>query len=349
MSLRNLSPVLWIAFFLCVLEVGLEVRAARRGWGTLLFGAENAGEGQQASGEFGPTDAFPFRSRIVAAERARDSARLWIASSSYAEDKRIPATQIFPNRLEQLLRDGGCAVQVLNASRNGYTTASNLSVLRESGAQWQPDVCVLYQMTNDVDWITNTLLTPGADPEANIGPDSASASKARDIGWIEEVSEETTIFSVLKSNLTSRLSAGRILVDELPPRAQQAFEAYVHAFIDESLKLGARPVLCTFATRHTRLTEDQVPESVALALRRVNLYLSMRGWIDSVQTFNDVVCRVAAERDVTLIDVASAIADKHKHFRDFSHFQETGHAIVAQTMYAVLSELPRLQREGAGD
>ena len=350
MPLRTLSPVLWIAFFLILLEVGLEWRASQRGWGTLIFGEEHAGEAAEATRDFGPTDDFPFRSHIVARERDPLQRRLWIASSSYAEDKRLAASTVFPNRLEALLREAGLAVQVLNASRNGYTTASNLDVLREIGADWRPDVCLLYQMTNDIDWITNAILSPGADPELALGPDSqpgaGSAGTPPPRGWIEGKSEETTVFSVLKSNLTSRLSAARILLDRLPARADAAFEAYVRTFVDEARSLGARPVLCTFATRNTQATRATLPTEVVLALRRVNLYLSIDGWLDAVARFNAVLRRVALEEGLPLLDVAAALADQPELFRDFSHLYEGGHELVARTLFEGLQALPELQPRG---
>ena len=63
-----------MALFLGALEVAAEARAFRRGWDTALFGHG----GPPASNEdlgLGPTEAFPFRSRIVPVERAPGASR----------------------------------------------------------------------------------------------------------------------------------------------------------------------------------------------------------------------------------------------------------------------------------
>lgn len=346
MSLRHLRVLGWIALYLLVGELLLEIRSVRRGWGGVLLGVEE-GVPVAEDSPYGPKEGFPFRSLVIDPERRDGVERIWVASSSYGEDTQVVPEELFAQRICDGLDAGGRPAEVLNASTSGFWIPSNTSQLRELGGDWDPDVVVLYQMSNDVDQISTQMLggmasggaAPGGAGEAEVseadGEDEEESSSGGPNVLVRFV-EQTIAYKHIKSQITARLSKARVLHDHLDAEAIEVFDANVRDFLDACREVGARPVLCTFATSHTRADLDQVPETFELNLLRFNIYLSLDGWKETVGQFNDRLREIAVEEGVLLVDVEAALEGRSEHFRDFWHFKPEGHRIVGEAIASAL-------------
>jgi hypothetical protein len=321
---RHLAVLGWMALLLVAAEVALEARAYRRGWDTLLFGHGGPAIAGEERG-IGPTEAFPFRSRIVPVERAPGTLRVWVASASYALGGNLEAEAIFPVRVGDVLKRRGVAAEVLNAGRVGVTVRDNMAELERDGPRWRPDVVVLYQMSTDVDELSRLLL-------GKRGLEAAAGAEGLD--WGARFVERTTVQPLLKEHVSSRVTLERPLADTLGPEGERAFEARVRAFVASVRALGARPVLVTFATSHARTTPGRMP----LHVFRFNIRLSRRGWHDTVDAWNRVLVRVAADEQVPLVDVAAVLLGRTEAFVDFVHFTADGHVQVARLLADALVE-----------
>ena len=320
----------WTALFLIVLELALEWRAYGRGWDTWVFGHEaperpSAASAAPASGPsaYGPTDAFPFRSRIVPAARTAGVPRLWIASASYAMGGNLAEEYVFPVRIGDLLRDAGTPTEVLNAGRVGRSVLDNTAELRASAATWKPDVAVLYQMSTDVDQLSRTLGQKG-------GLEAAAGSEG--LSWGAAVITRTTVWPLLKEEISSRVTRMMPLDDGLGAEGERAFEARVRGFTAACRELGIQPVLCTFATSHGRDDPDPLPNHVF----RYNQRLSRKGWHDTVDAWNDLLRRVAKDEGLLLVDLAPLLLGRRASFVDFVHFSKAGHETVARAVVEAL-------------
>jgi len=337
-TLSHLKLFLWIAVFVVLLEVGLEVRANQRGWDTMVFGfsfpTQSVSPQQQANSEFGPTPAFPFRSRIVPLERESGNHRYWVASSSHAEDIYLPPPMIFPNILEHFLKEGKLNAVVLNASRAGVDISGNVDDLKRWGRQWKPDYAILYQMSLSIGSIAKHVLGAGAQ----VASANANNNKVKEgpVAWINRLVEKTTIYANVKGQITARIGASRVLSNGLGLQAEQEFTAMLRDFIGAARSIGSVPVLTTFATSHTRKQRGEIPQDIALGLFKYSSVLSVEGWVASVEQFNAAVKRVANEERVLLIDVESTVAGHPEYFRDFVHFTPAGHEAVAKAMGVAL-------------
>ncbi len=351
MQIRHLSVILWIACFLLVVELPLEVRAVRRGWEALLLG-KDVGWATSGDARFGPSEDFPFRSLIVAApgapapeaESARDAFRVWTASSSYGADLQLEPELVFPNLLGTLLSERGRETVTLNCSFDGSTIVQNTTDLRAFGPTWRPHAVVLYQMSNDIDQLSQRgavegATSPGAAGAAETASESPGAGSGANGNVLQRLVEQTTVYKHLKSIVTARLTKGRVLRDALGPDEVAAFEARLNRFIATARELGAQPVLCTFATSHVRSNLAQLPEEYELNLLRFNLELSIAGWLDGVERCNAVLEHVAREQGVPLVDLAGPLAGRSELFRDFWHLRAEGHAIAARALAAELIEV----------
>ena len=338
-----LAPLLWAALFLLVLELALEVRAAKRGHRAELLGIKpGVEEPADVNAAFGPTAEFPFRGPVVPAAEARTAGALWIASSSYAEDVYIPAADIFPTRL-------GAALErpVLNASRGGLTILSNLEDLEAHGADFEPHFVLLYQMSNDLDQISNQLASaaPAAAPggastsesdEARLAAGDATEGEPEAHGqlgfapvspWIQRM----TVYRHLKGHVSSRLAQHLALWDALPDpaRGEALFLARVERFVAEVRARGAEPVLATFATAYDEDSADAVPGFVERQNLSRNTLLSSRAWVATFDDWNAALRKYGAAEGIPVIDMDARFTGQAELFRDLWHFTNEGHAQAA--------------------
>jgi len=340
MSLRSLGLILWIALWILVLELGLEFRAHTRGWTTLAFGTVEV-EAEDDRAGFGPSEGFPFRSPLVPREKIPGTLRIWLASSSYAEDLPLPVVEVFPNLIPDLLASVGMTAQVLNASAAGMATHRNLDALKLDGAAWAPDLVVLYQMSNDIDEIARLVeregIADGAGSPFDLAEETAAGEGTHRPEGLTALVERTTLFEQLSNQIGTRLVASQVLADSLGDGGDVAFERLIRDFLAAVDAIGARPVLCTFAVSHPVSSIDSIPTEWERHLHRYNTYLSAHGWAGSVKRLNAVIRRIAAAEDILLVEVAEPIAGRAEFFRDFTHLTSAGHRAVAEVIADALA------------
>jgi hypothetical protein len=330
----------WISLYLGGLELALEYRAHLRGWETPLWGAAASPSISNSSGDdggrFGPTEEFPFRSEIVPNQRAAGTRRYWIASASYAEDTFLTPDKIFPNRLDALLKRNNPAVEVLNASQAGLGIQGNSLMLARLAPIWRPNYAILYQMSLDINSLSDEFIAAvGGSAKRNAG-EPADDSSPHEPDWTVRLIESTTTYDILKGYFTAWLASTRVLSDGLPAAARLEFERRVREFIGVARENGVTPVLCTFATSHRRGDLDAFPSSVITFLFKYNMHLSLRGWVETVEALNESLRKIAREEEILLVDVSGALRGHPDYFRDFIHFDSTGHAAVAEAIATAL-------------
>jgi hypothetical protein len=343
LKLTCLKSFFWIACFLVIGELGLEVRANHRGWDTMIFGLlaseQSVPQQKQGDSEYGPTASFPFRSRVIPLERKLGNHRYWVASSSHAEDIYLPPSMTFPNVLERFLKNESVNAVVLNASRAGNDIPGNVDDLRQWGSQWRPDYVILYQLSLTISSIAKRTLS-GTKRQGS--PAMNQTKKAGGpVTWVNQFVEKTSIYANVKGQVSSRIGASRVLADDLGLQGDQEFISMLQDFIDTTRSVGSVPVLTTFATSHTRKQLAVFPNDLALGLFKYSSFLSVEGWVTSVERLNAVVRRVASQEGIMLIDVEGAVAGRPEFFRDFVHFTPAGHEAVARTMRDALLKLDR--------
>lgn len=332
MTFRNLSVLGITAAFLLAGEFALEVRAAFRGFDSMIVGRLWPSASEPAGGSlFGPTQDFPFRSRFV--ERGeKEGVWIWLASSSYAADDNFTPDAAFPGLMAVELEGlTGHRVIALNASAGGKSIQANVEDLRRDGPSWRPDIAVLYQLTNDLYGLAP--LYPNTGGESSV--ESASLVH-RQANQLERVYESSTIFAQLSANFIPRILRHARLPERLAPEADSAFEARVVTFIDAARDLGALPVLATVATRFSSSEgPSRLDEQWTL---RWNPSLSTNGYVSLVSRWNEILREVAAEEQVLVVDVAGAVSGTDEYFTDPVHFTAAGHAAVAEVLASHLIE-----------
>ncbi len=323
---------MWCLACLVLLEGLAEFRAHSRGFATIIFGSFQR--------EKVPTTELSPPSKtneVVVADTMKKKPgemRYWIASSSHAEDIYLSREVIFPSRLEQLFHKPEIPVTVINASHAGMDIEANRADLESRGSDLKPDVVVLYQMSLQITKLSKQFLS-GKQPGSTKGK-SFETSKPTPPSWITQLYENTSLYALLKGNVSTRLTGQRVLADSLGQQAELEFEQQVKGFLDSARQVGAQPVLCTFATSHTQRNLPHVPREVTDFLFRYNVYLSLSGWFEAIDRFNQILKRVADEQHIRLIDLDRVLSGHPEYFRDFVHFTPEGHQKVAETIFAAL-------------
>jgi lysophospholipase L1-like esterase len=112
---------------------------------------EKAAWGQRYDGLW-KHNVFGFRSPYETVKRRPGVKRIYATGDSYTWGAKIAETDsIWPARLEQALRETypGIGFEVINAGRDGWTTANEAELLRRLGWQFHPDLIVVQYTIND--------------------------------------------------------------------------------------------------------------------------------------------------------------------------------------------------------
>lgn len=345
MRLRDYAIFALIALTLAVIEIPLEFRAYARGYQTFLLGWKGiAPSAPPADGQrrnFGPTPEFPFWSEVVPQALEPGEPRYWIASASHAAETHIPLDFIFPVVLSDICKERGRPCQVLSASEPGFTIMRSAKEIETHAAQFPPKAVVLYQMANDVIELAR-LAFSGAplEPEVSTETPEANAPELSVRALTHRFVENMTSHQLLKTNMTNRVVAQRILHEELPENARAVFMKRVRTFVATARAHGIEPVLATFATSHRLEQINDFPETHRLKLFAFSRELSMPGWARTVEQLNEEIRSLAGEERLLLIDVAKEISGRHELFRDFYHFTPEGHREVARVLADALLGTP---------
>jgi len=91
-----------------------------------------------------------FRSEAVAVPKPAGVFRILTLGDSVAYGHGVEREAAFPQQLQQLLRNQGRSVEVVNAGVSGYTAYNELQAYLVHGRQLQPDLVIVAMCLNDV-------------------------------------------------------------------------------------------------------------------------------------------------------------------------------------------------------
>ncbi len=313
---RRVEILLYILVLLTLVEVLVEFRAHLHGWTSMLFGQGRASivaKRTDSQAGYGPTQNFPFRSLVL--NHPGKQQVFWIASSSMGVHEQLAALVIFPNVFHRILRSKKDGIAVINASRVASGIIQNIDTLAILGPTWRPRYAILYNMSNDINRMSRLMY----------GPKGENVPRGAHLVWALPFLENTTTYALTKKVLSSNLAQRRVLWDGLGEEGEKEFESLIINFVEQSRRLGAEPVLCTFAISHKVESFEQWPLAVKSFLFSYNIYLSPKGWAITIGTFNEIIRKVAQREKVRVIDVYAELAGNSKYFVDFVHFSPLGH------------------------
>jgi hypothetical protein len=327
-----------IVMYLTIAEIALEFRDFVRGYSSLIFDlskqvltggnkvAESVNDRWRNSGNL----QFPFRSQYILPPKAPNVKRIWILSSSYAEDIYLPVDAIWPNVLVSLLnRIKPGTYELLNAAKAGMDTLDGLEKLKKYYSIYKPDLVIAYNMSNEIIKMSRSLFVPAR------GFTSTGIEKKQ---WSDMIVENSTIYDKTVRLVRTRLVGEKILADSLGERNTRPFVLSQEKLKEFCRMHGILLVLCTFATE---VTEHDNPDKVAESIRFLfayNPYLSAKGWIRTVNDLNEKIRTVHEEAGTIIADLAKNLSGQPLLFRDYIHFTREGHKAVAKELVSIILE-----------
>ncbi|MEO1525548.1 MAG: hypothetical protein AAFX06_08925 [Planctomycetota bacterium] len=186
--------------------------------------------------------------------------------------------------------------------------------MASQGPRWNPDVVLIYQMSTDL------VASTRGEPFATASPRGLGA---RAVDAMDAFVEQTTIYELLKSNVSSRINASSVLDRRLPDGAQEKYFESLNRLITTAKTLGARPIVCTFCFSHE---PSNLPKDFRLVLLKTAPELAPVAWFDAIGSWNESILN---RSDIEVIDVASGTSGQGKYFRDPVHFSVIGHDHIA--------------------
>jgi lysophospholipase L1-like esterase len=92
-----------------------------------------------------------FREKQYPVERRPGVRRIAVIGDSYTFGYGVDFAEIFSKRLEEKLNGSGQPYEVINFGVPGYNTTLELATLRESAAQFKPDLVIVGYVLNDTE------------------------------------------------------------------------------------------------------------------------------------------------------------------------------------------------------
>ena len=332
MKFNFLAVFLLIAINLIAIELVLEIRATNRGFSGFLLDRLTAAK---ASGT-PQKQKFEFRSKKLDLEKPKNSIRIWMASASYAEDYKRKVEELFPNIM---CREVGTSskkhCQMLNASKAGYSIQNNIDQLKASAKNWSPDYVLLYSMNLDINNLSDRYLNPNFDSTENAAAEGGKNDHSMDLPLdmkIEKTLEQMSIYGHLRTYLGGSVLLSTLLHKDIGSAAKNHFKNTLVEFINAAREIGAVPILISFSTAYNTENFERMSYKDKLFLVRYNPYLSDQGWVNTVETLNDILRSTAIENDVHYIDLEQNLSGKNQYFTDFVHFTRQGHEFIGELL-----------------
>jgi len=329
--------ILLVLFFL---ELPLEYRHHLLGFKTPIFSflsESNQGTNTNTAKSnkvkvYGPSENYPFRSLIPGDLREVETV-IWIASASHAEHSHLPVTKVFPNRICEFYKGNSCFV--INGSKAGIGIADDISLMEKYATDYTPKYAVLYQQSQQIEGYQREALNQGNEQSIRSSFFEATSARA--------LFQSTSAYQHLSDYIGGNIKLQGLLVDKLPDQYIDRYKQEVMDFVVWCNQNNIIPILTTFASSHQSANLDEMPQNLKTNFVRYSVYMSPKGWIDTVKQFNAAITEIAINKGIKLIDLASPLSGKPWLFTDFVHFNEDGHKQVAKILsndiYLIDSEI----------
>ena len=239
---------------------------------------------------------------------------------------------VWPQKVTEQLRRDFPAVRFdfVNAGVPGYLVKSTRLNLKHKLAALQPDIIVVYHLTNDLSGeVRDLAVARGLPGAADIGQQS----------WLETHSLLWELvlknLRVMQAQRTAPLpDAQHLQVDAR--ELGRGFEGDLSGLLQDASAVSSRVVVATFSTR---LRAEQTPQVQLEAAASAFVYMpfmSIDGLLAGYARYNEIIGKVARAEGALLIGGENSIPGDAAHFVDSVHFSDAGSRAMATRVHAAL-------------
>ena len=221
----------------------------------------------------------------------------------------------------------------VNGGVPGYDVSTSLKNLRLRISQLQPDAVFIYHSTNDLSFNTRKLAK-------SQGLISEKDRKNDGLSWFSQYSllsylVEKNLRVIALQNQSDKIQ-GSLHYDV--GEIIEPFEKDLRELVEASKKTAKFVALITFS--HRIRVEQSIEERAKASITSLFYmpYMTPDGILEGFNAYNDVIRRVAREKNVYLIDNNNSILGDGVHFNDSVHFTDEGSQKMADRIFAVLTK-----------
>lgn len=216
----------------------------------------------------------------------------------------------------------------VNGGVPGYGVNTSLRNLKLRVSPLRPDAIFIYHSTND--------LSSNTRQQAKLqGLVSEESQKNEGLTWFSKhsllsylVEKNLRVFSLQRQRDEIQVYLRYEVAEIIRP-----FERDLRKLVDESKKTAKFVALITFSHRiRAEQSPDERTKSSITSLYYMP-YMSVDGILEGFNAYNDVIRRIAHEKNVYLIDENNSIPGDDVHFIDSVHFTDRGSQKMADRIF----------------
>jgi lysophospholipase L1-like esterase len=329
-------------------EVGLRIRHFIR-FGGNFWGIDDTYTTDAASGmripipggQFGPItiNSFGFRSPEI--EKVKPPSKLRIAflggSTTYCAE--VSSNEMtWPYLVWKALHERWPTLDLdyINAGVPGYTTETLLHSLQARVSQFQPDVIVIYEATNDLSANSYDLAR-----EQGV----VQARQEETIGWLGRHSLLVYLIGknleVQRQQWRAESRVSKISLDMA--RLDAMFRRDYTNLVEASKIVAPLVITVTFSARIRPEQSAEDRHAAAITSLYYMPYMRIDDLITAFDSYNQVIREVAEGHGAILIGDEYSIPGDALHYVDSVHFKDAGSILMARRVAQALIASPAVQ------
>ncbi len=226
----------------------------------------------------------------------------------------------------------------INGGVPGYKVSDSIKNLKLRVASLQPDIIFIYHATNDLSFNTRRLAkAQGLVAEKN--------SEKESLSWFSQYSllaylVEKNLRLIDLQNQSEKIQ-GKLSYDI--KEIIEPFERDLRVLVDESKKTAQFVALITFSHRIRAEQSQEERTKASITSLYYMPYMAVNTILEGFDAYNEVIRRVAKEKNVFLIDSNNSIPGDGISFNDSVHFTNNGSQQMANRILAELDKSQQLK------
>ena len=280
-------------------------------------------------------NSMGFRGAELQQPKPSNGFRIWCIGGSTTFDIYAPSDEkTWCAQLASILQEKypNRVVESINAGIPGEIIRGSMDDVEAHAQAVQPDVVILYHGPNDLQKIfseqkmfTNRQIQrPGERHSQKQMEDGFSIGKV----LMYDIALFRVVGRWLQTGQHMQLSfpAGSLHV-----QSQRTLERELSYAVDITRKVGATPIAVSHALR---AEENATGEKARLQVGEATMLLQVNpeSTIQVYRTYNQILNRVAQQKNISYVDVRSEVPPDSMYWGDATHFLEPGSKITAQTI-----------------
>lgn len=210
-------------------------------------------------------------------------------------------------------------VEVINAGIPGFNVDSTRYYLEKTVSRFKPDLIVLYQGSNDINYQSKVMHEPKKMTEANMV--SLPRLRERYFMW----------FNLLRAKTASMMADEQksMRSDRIEDAAVKNYASGVRGIMEYCRSNKIKLVVSTVVRSFRQDQPERYQAQRASEMIEYNRYLTVQGLNDAFDRFNGAIRDLSGRYGVTLVDTDRLVPSKKEYFRDHVHFTDAGDRLVA--------------------